>query len=280
MEPLFYGAARFLLIGLILLVFIRNFSFLREWRALKHLGISALLILGFISLFTIGVDLSSALKALLFSLTTPIWMYILSVLLLGEPIVKRALVGTLIALSGSLLLVGLPPLLGASLVLGDLLLLLAFLFLAASIISGKYLFYWMEPVAMISIRFLIAGTLILIMTLGWYGPGVVLEGSQEAWLALMYAVLLSGVAGLSLYYTSLRNLRGEQAAPLFYLDPAAGVLVAALFLGESLDLLSILGTLVVLAGVMISHPHHYSRFHRFHVPHPHPIQAARNHFHA
>lgn len=277
MDPLFFASARFMLVGLILLAFVKSFAYLKNPVVCLHLGIGSLLVLGFVALFAIGIDLSSALKASLLSLITPVTVYVLSVVVLREPIIVRALIGCLVALAGGLLLVGLPLVFGNPLALGDVLLLISFLLMAGVIVHGKYLFRWMEPVAVVSLRFLLAGVVLLVGLLLWSGPGIVIGGDAGAWMALGYATVVAGAIGLALYYTSLGNMRGEQAAPLFYLDPVTGMLAAGLLLGESIGPAALIGALIVVAGVAISHPYHGHVMHRYHIHRPHLLEFLRRH---
>ena len=272
MDPLFYVGLRAILIGLALLILIKNFNFLRNWRAIRHLFLSAAFITLFISLAALGLELSSALKASLLSLTTPVSVYVLSVFVLHEPIIRRALYGGLLALVGASLVVGLPLVTGEVFVFGDLLLFVAYFFLAASIIHAKYIFKWVEPVAVVSIRFLLAGIVIFSGVLIWNGTTIALEPQPQAWLALLYGTVIVGIIGVTMYYTSLRKIKGEEAAPLFYLDPMTGVIAAAILLGDRLDLAAAAGAAIVVAGVIISHPHHGNLVHMYHSHHPHPLQ--------
>lgn len=272
MDPLFYVGLRAILIGLALLLLIKNFDFLRKPKAVGHLFISSALITLFITLAALGLELSSALKASLLSLTTPVSVYILSVLVLREPIIRRALYGGFVALIGALLVVGLPLVTGEVFVFGDLLLFVAYFFLAASIIHAKYIFKWVEPVAVVSIRFLIAGIVIFLGVLAWSGVGIALEPQPQAWLALLYGTVIVGIIGVTMYYTSLSKIKGEEAAPLYYLDPMTGVVMAALLLGDRLEASAVAGAAIVIAGVMIAHPHHGHLLHSYHIHNPHPLQ--------
>lgn len=275
MDPLLYASLRFVLIGLVLLVLIRSFAFLKRWKTMLQLGLSSLLVLTFVVGFAIGVELSTALKASLFSLITPVVVYVLSIAWLHEPIIKRALLGGVVALVGGLLLVGLPLVFGERLVFGDVLLFAAYCFLGAGIVHAKYLFRWVEPIAVVSIRFLVAGMVILSGVFLGHGLKIVTVAGPVAWVALLYGVVIAGIIALSLYYTSLQRLRGEDAAPLFYLDPMVGILAAGMLLGERLDIAAAVGAVVIIVGVMIAHPHHGHVLHRYHVHTPHPLEKMR-----
>lgn len=271
-DPVFYSAMRFVVSGLVLLLLIESLRALRSPHVLRQLCVSAAIVVAFLTFFSIGIELSSALKASLLSLTTPVSVYLLSIFVLGEPVIKRALVGGIIALVGGLSLVGLPIILGQPFVFGDILLLLAYFFLAASIIHAKYLFHWVDPVTVVSIRFLIGGSAVLAFMLGWRGWALFTDLEPAAWGALVYGVVVVGAVGLVFYYRSLRKIRGEDAAPLFYLDPMTGVLAAGLLLGDRLDAAAVVGAVIILVGVAIAHPHHSHLVHRLHFPHPHPWQ--------
>ncbi|MEX0749055.1 MAG: DMT family transporter [Candidatus Saccharimonadales bacterium] len=265
MDPLLFSSLRFFLIGLILLSFVHSLSFLKNKWLLLQLGVSVAFIIVFVVAFPLGVDASTALKASILGLTTPIFVYLFSLILLHEPAIKRVLIGGMISLTGGLMLIGLPVVLGQTLVLGDVLLLTAYASVAAGIVHAKYMYTWLAPNELISLRFILAGGLVLAYVAISSDWSTLPLGDSVAWWSLLYCTIVPGVIANGLYYWSLHEVRAEDTAPIYYLEPLVGAAAAATLLGERLAVSAVIGAVVILAGVLLSHPHHVRVFHHYHV---------------
>ena len=257
MDPIAYAALRSLFIGAILLVFVKTVSKIISVKIILKLLPGVMMIAAFFALNALGVSESGALKASILSLTIPVYVYIYAVTLLHEPVIKRILFGGILTLIGSILLVGLPILFGYSLLLSDLLLLASYAFIAGAIVHGKYTFKWLTTNEMLSMRFFLSGIVLSSYVLIFMGPETFTIGDGGAWLVLLYAITISGIIGNTLYYRGLSKLKAEQTAPLLYLDPMTGTLLATLLLGEQLELIAAFGVVIIITGVFISYPHHH-----------------------
>ena len=56
----------------------------------------------------------------------------------------------------------------------------------------------------------------------------------------------------ALYFSSLKELKGQTIAVLSYIDPITAVLISALFLGEQLSIFQIIGGILILGSTFIS----------------------------
>ena len=277
MDPLLFASLRFLAVGIILLLFVKSFSYIRDKRVLRQMLINSLAITVFVSFHALGVDQSGALKAAIFSLTTPVLIYIFSVSILHEPLIKRVMLGGITSLVGSLLLIGLPAIMGQQLAQGDVFLLIAYAALAASIVHAKHLYRWVSPTQVLSTRFTLAGFALLAFVLISSDLSTIATGDFVAWSMLLYGIVITGVIGNSLYYRALKKIRAEDAAPVFYLDPMVGALGAALLLGERLEPGALIGMGIIILGVSLAHPHHNRLMHYYHTHAPrHPLGFLRN----
>ncbi|CAN5617301.1 EamA family transporter [soil metagenome] len=276
MDPLFFTALRHGFIGILLLLFVKDFSFLKNKRIVFHLLLSSSLALILISFFVLGVEQSTAIKASVLSLIVPVLVYFFSVTLLHEPVIKRVIVGGIIALLGSLMIVGLPALTNESLSIGDIYFMTAYVALALITIHTKYMYKWLTPNQILSSRVTIAGTVLLAYVLLTNGFSVVETGDKRAWISMLYSIVISGVIGATVYYRALSRMRAENVAPIFYIDPMVGVLAASVVLGERLDMYAIIGSVIILIGVMTSHAFYGRLMHKLHVPHvPHDTLLRR-----
>lgn len=68
---------------------------------------------------------------------------------------------------------------------------------------------------------------------------------------LILGVVHTGVAYF-LYFTSIQELKGQTIAVLSYIDPISAVLIAAVFLGESMSPIQIAGGVLILGSTYMS----------------------------
>lgn len=262
-EPLVYAGIRALSVSAILLVFVGNYRKIFSRKIILRVLPGAFLLFMFLSLSATAIGQSGALKASVLSLTFPVFVYLYALVLLHEPLIKKIFIGGLITLSGSLLLIGAPALLGQPLLISDVMLLLGYASYAGVIIHAKYMFKWLTPNELLSIRFFISGLLLVAFALITSGPASFIVGDGSAWLTLIYSILFVGIISNTLYYRGLSRVKAEQTAPLLYLDPMTSALLAAVVLGESLDATAIIGATVILIGVVLSYPHHHHLLHHY-----------------
>lgn len=70
-------------------------------------------------------------------------------------------------------------------------------------------------------------------------------------LILIVGIVHTGIAYL-LYFSSIRDVKSQSIAILGYLDPIVAILMSFLFLGESMNLLQVLGGILILSSAYIS----------------------------
>lgn len=56
----------------------------------------------------------------------------------------------------------------------------------------------------------------------------------------------------ALYFTSLKDLKGQTIAVLSYIDPITAVVISSMFLGEKMTILQIIGGILILGSTFIS----------------------------
>jgi RarD protein len=71
------------------------------------------------------------------------------------------------------------------------------------------------------------------------------------WYMIFLGVVHTGFA-YALYFSSLKELKGQTIAVLSYIDPITAVLISALFLGEQLTMFQIIGGVLILGSTFIS----------------------------
>lgn len=75
--------------------------------------------------------------------------------------------------------------------------------------------------------------------------------SQTILFILILGIIHTGVAYF-LYFTSLQELKGQTIAVLSYIDPISAVVIAAIFLGESMSTIQIVGGILILGSTFVS----------------------------
>lgn len=272
MEPFVFAGLRALATGIILLFFATNYRLIFSKKILLRLLPGVILILLFISLHAIGVSQSGALKASIYSLTIPVFVYIFSIALLHEPIIRRIFIGGLITLLGSLTMIGIPVIIGQDVIFSDILLLVCYASLAGAIIHGKYMFKWLTPNELLGARFFFSGAILTGYVFITMDTTVFTTGDPGAWAALAYAIIVVGIGANTFLYRGLSRARAEQAAPLMYIDPMTGALLATLLLGETLEMTALIGASIVIVGVIAAFPHHNHLLHHYLHPSPHRLK--------
>lgn len=68
---------------------------------------------------------------------------------------------------------------------------------------------------------------------------------------LILGILHTGIAYF-LYFTAVKELKGQTIAVLSYIDPISAVIIAAIFLGESMDFVQMVGGALILSSTFLS----------------------------
>jgi RarD protein len=68
---------------------------------------------------------------------------------------------------------------------------------------------------------------------------------------LILGIIHTGIAYF-MYFTSIRDLKGQTIAVLSYIDPISAVVMAAIFLGEGMSFIQIIGGILILGSTFLS----------------------------
>ncbi|WP_026573453.1 DMT family transporter [Bacillus sp. UNC438CL73TsuS30] len=68
---------------------------------------------------------------------------------------------------------------------------------------------------------------------------------------LIIGIIHTGIAYF-LYFTSIQELKGQRIAVLSYIDPISAVIFAAIFLGEGMGLMQMIGGILILGSTFLS----------------------------
>lgn len=206
------------------------------------------------TLFYMGLRTTSATNAGIIAASTPIWVALFSRAFLKEPLSVVNAAGILLSFAGLVYIMcqgALDKLAEISLNRGDLLVLLGQLSWATYTVYSRVALAQRSPAAATASSY-IAGTFILV-PLCWVEAPLATEVdlSPLAVAALVYLSILSPLTNL-LYYQALTRVTPHRAAVFMNLIPILVMVSAAVFLGERVTLVQILGTTCVIGGVVLT----------------------------
>jgi drug/metabolite transporter (DMT)-like permease len=203
-------------------------------------------------LFLIGLNVSVGLTgasiASFVTGTYPLLAVAVAALSLGESLGRRLVTALLVAVVGLALLARpggahVEPL-GVLIALGAAVSFAVYLVLARRWGSERLPFltiaFWLLVASMA-----VTGALQLVIDPAGLRPDL----SGAGWAALLWLALPASALPHVLVTSTLRRLPASQAAPFLLLMPVSGAMIAALLLGERLDLIQLLGAGLILLGV-------------------------------
>lgn len=209
--------------------------------------LSSLIILRFIlgELFlTIGLSQTSAVKAIFFTKIEPYFVLLIAWIFLKERIRRKHFVFLTIHLVGALILST-----GGNLKflnqihVGDLLIILSMGFFASSYTFGAKLSHNLGAITSNALSMGIA-SLILLPIMLLYLP-IPLHNTQGLVYLFVY-VFLFNVIALTLWFASLKTVKGWMVSALRYIGPALGAPVAYILFKETLSFTQIIGAGIIL----------------------------------
>ena len=170
--------------------------------------------------------------------------------LFGEPLSPRQLLCSAMSTLGLVLITGVCGLSGGRDWVGVLFGLGAALFYASVILLNKFI----QTVSGVHRTFLqfLAAILVLLPYVALSG-GSSLRGMNAAgWACLLVVGLVHTGVTYCLYFSALRELPGQEAALLSYIDPLVAVAVSVAVLGEPLTALQAIGGAMILGFTLLN----------------------------
>ncbi|MEH7072913.1 DMT family transporter [Neobacillus drentensis] len=99
---------------------------------------------------------------------------------------------------------------------------------------------------------LMAAALVLLPYLLWKGQLNFTELNSTAILFILILGIVHTGLAYFLYFTSIQKLKGQTIAVLSYIDPISAVIIAAIFLGEGMTVIQMIGGVLVLGSTFLS----------------------------
>lgn len=233
---------------IVMLVSKRSFA-LPEKKDRKYILLSALLgIAVYYALENLGLTMTGAADASVISASYPTITVLTGILMYHEHVSRASVFGILCAFAGVVILTFAAPD-GSSSLYGDLLL------VADGFMWAQYN-YLTQRISKdcdnITVTFwqTLAGTILFIPFLLLETP-VIRDPDPAAIAAVLYLSAGCTVFALLLYNVGLRDVSADTAAALMNFMPVAGIILSALILHEAITLRHLLGTAIIIAGVML-----------------------------
>jgi drug/metabolite transporter (DMT)-like permease len=181
--------------------------------------------------------------------TTPLWVALLSPIVLREPIRRGQLLGMLAALAGGVV-IGMSDSGDTAVrnpLLGDLLALAGAMMAASYILIGRSL---RKKMSLISYTFVVYGAaavmLVIFMLVGGYTP-VGYPATAYLWFLLL--ALIPQLLGHSSINWALRYLSAAAVSTILLGEPIGSTILAMILLHETPGVVKILGAVLILAGI-------------------------------
>ncbi len=241
---IFYRTTFALLILFIVLLISGNLSKIKLKEKKKYLVLFSLLQLTTMVSYFISILNASVSAAVLLLYTAPVYVTLVSPLLLKESLTKKGIIALVLSVAGVVLIVD-PGKLEFSRSIGILAGIAAGLSYAGQIMTSKHIGATYPGYAQAFWSFAIA-TLVL-FPVGLAPTDVVLENIAYLVLMAIFPTILS----VSLYFNGLKIVKAQSASILGLIEPVSAIILAVLILGETISILVITGGALILAGAAL-----------------------------
>ena len=221
-----------------------------------------ILVLGFLGMWVCGamvyvaLDYTSATNGTLIYTTSPVMILLIEAMMRGKTVTTRQAIGSAAAFLGVAVIVlkGDPgALLRLKFNIGDLIILGCAFAWAVYSVKLKQEHLQVLPTMAFFTVIVAAGSLILLPFMVWE---IVLTdrfpATVQAWLSIAGLVVFSSVLSYASYQFGVKRFGPSTTGMMLYLLPVYGVVLAILFLGESLQAFHIVGFGLVLPGVVLA----------------------------
>lgn len=211
-----------------------------------------------VTLFILGIRLTTATTSTVLYASTPPLIAFFSCLLFKEKISLVKIIGVLLGFIGVLTIILLPIIGGEGNKIGDIkgnaILLLGVFCFAFYTIFSKFILKKHSPIVTTTLFFFI--TTLLSLPLSGFelinNANWVREVSLQALLGVFYLGVFATVGSYFLYQWGVQHSSPIEASITFYVQPIVGSLAAVLVLQEKLTILFLVGAAITLSGVFLT----------------------------
>lgn len=181
----------------------------------------------------------------------PVSVAVVSVVFGFEKFNRTVMMALVCAIIGVILVVGIEPgiQLPPNALLGVLFSIGSGLTYAGVIVCGRFLANRAHPVQVNAVGFATSAVMLLIIALLTGGPK--LSYPLEGWLLILYLGVVPTALGYGLFVAGMKTTQATIAGIITLLEPVTAALLAALFFGERLTIMGIIGALLLLGAIVV-----------------------------
>jgi drug/metabolite transporter (DMT)-like permease len=202
-------------------------------------------------LFFKGVSMTTAVNASLIMTLLPLFVFILSIIILKEKVIIWRLVGLIVGLLGAGLVVYQPNQLSSSNPIGDLMIVGNAFSYSLYLVLVKRLMTRYQPLTIAKWIFIFG----LLFCLPFcFDQAIDIEPATftwQVWLSIIYVILGVTVVVYFLNIWAMRRSSPTLVSAYAYLQPVVAISVAVLFFGEQLNWTHILGGSLIFLGIYL-----------------------------
>lgn len=260
-------AAARLLIASVVLVPIAITRYRQEWLQLnksdlvKGLLSGLFLALHFATWIT-SLQLTSVASSVVLVTTTPLWVAILSPVVLQEPIRRSVLIGLLVSVTGGMIvgignacdfdqgtLICQAQVFGGQAMLGNFLALFGAWMAAGYMIMGRQLRKKLNTIPYIALVYGVAALILLVVVIIRAEP--VFDYSGETYIWLLALGVFPQLLGHSLFNWALKYISAAYVSLTLLGEPIGTIILALIFLQESPTPLEGMGAVLIMIGILV-----------------------------
>jgi drug/metabolite transporter (DMT)-like permease len=253
MDTYLFVFLRFLLASVLMMtimVVAKKFTFpAKQKRLLLFLGLTN----GIAYLLQyVGMTSTTAAKAALFINLSAIWVALLSPKLLGERLGQRKILGVVAALIGVVFVTTNLDfsVMSEGQLIGDLLLIISGVVWAVFMIYNKTLVMTGSGVLQ-SLTWILPGTLLPMLFFIFPSIGQVATVSAQSWLVIVYTAVVCWIIPYYLWLEGLKHISASTSTILLLTEILIASIISALFLGEVLTFVSIVGAVFIVVAIVL-----------------------------
>lgn len=219
--------------------------------------------------FFLGLQRTVSINAPVIASSSPILLFILSIIFLKEKPKLNVFLGMMIAFIGVLLII-LMPLLSSGINIkdlsqfeGNLFFVIATLGSVLSTLMMKNVLRQVSPMILTVLGFFFSCFGFLPLMMGELKTWSFYKIDSAGFIGIIFGIFFSSAAAYFLYSYGLSKIKAQEVGLFAYIDPVIAVLIAIPLLGEYPNIEFIIGTLLIFLGIFIGENRiHYHPFHR------------------
>ena len=220
---------------------------LENIKMLLPMMVCGILFASDIAVWNISIQNSSATQATLLTNLSPIWVGIFSLLFLSFRPRKSFWLGTLIALIGMTVFVGVDTILNLQLDFAFFLGVLSGVLYALYILVSKSVLEKLEVITFITYSMIFSTVFLFIINVAF---GEQFFGfSNKAWISLFVQGIVCQLIAWLLISYSTQNMRATRVSLSLLSQAIFATILAAIFVNEKITSVQMIGSVIILAGI-------------------------------